>query len=77
MRKCRRCGGPPDATKVFCPGCGLIQEPRSIRVHAPTDDSRGKALEEMRRGVDAGRAEFQRDVEQRFENAVYEHYNGI
>jgi len=76
MEKMNPCGHPHDSRRVFCPTCGKIQEPGSLSVHTSTDESRGRALTEMFSGVESGRNEFQRDVEQRFEREVYEHYRG-
>ena len=45
------------------------------RVRIATDADRGRALDEMRRSVELGQAEFQRDVEQRFEREVEDHYS--
>ena len=41
-----------------------------------TDESRGRALDEMHRSVEAGKAAFQRDMEAGFERQVYEHFRG-
>ena len=75
--QCRRCRCIPDPSRTFCSGCGLILEPRSLRsVRVSTDEDRGRALDDMQRRVEAGRAEFQRDLDTSFERSIIEHLRG-
>jgi hypothetical protein len=70
------CGHARDARRIFCPTCGKIQEKGSLTVRTSTDETRGRALAEMQRGVAAGRADFERTHLASFERAVYEEYRG-
>jgi hypothetical protein len=74
---CRRCGCIPDPSRTFCSGCGLIREPRALTsVRVSTDEDRGRALDDMRRQVEAGQKEFRRTLEADYERSVYEHFRG-
>lgn len=71
---CSRCGKPRQR-KMFCE-CGLVYDRTELRtVRLSGDEDRGRALSEMFRGVEAGKAEFQRDIDQRFEREVEAHYS--
>lgn len=76
MEKRNPCGHAHDPRVVFCPTCGHIQVKGSLSVRTSTDETRGRALDEMQRGVEAGRADFERTHLASFERAVYEDYRG-
>jgi hypothetical protein len=46
---CPRCGLAADPTRTFCPDCGAIVERPNLYVS--TDDTRGRALEDLDRTV--------------------------
>lgn len=48
MTKCKRCGADPHPTRMFCPGCGLIQ-PGRAGMRISTTETRGRALDEIDR----------------------------
>jgi uncharacterized Zn finger protein (UPF0148 family) len=77
MNHCPHCRKPYELGRLFCSNCNKLLEPRSLTVRTSTDDSRGRALDEMRATVEDGRAEYQREVESRFERDVYEHYRDV
>jgi hypothetical protein len=45
-------------------------------VRVSTDEDRGRALDDMRRQVEAGQKEFRRTLEADYERSVYEHFRG-
>jgi uncharacterized OB-fold protein len=48
---CPRCGLAADPTRTFCPDCGALVERGRLDVYVSTDDTRGRALDELDRTV--------------------------
>ncbi len=71
------CGQARQGQQMFC-ACGRKLGPTGqfAAVRFSGDEDRARALAEMTRTVDAGRAEFDRDLAAGFEREVYEHYRG-
>lgn len=75
--ECGRCGAVRQGFRLFC-ACGRLWSLSELRqVNLSTDDDRGRALDEMHQTVEAGKAEFDRDLESKFVRDVEEHYRQV